>query len=53
MTNANQVYRQAANSPAARHANEAAKEARESVKSAAESAKSTGESVREDVSEFV
>ena len=52
MTTANQAFRQAANSPAGRHASEAAKEARESVKSTAEAAKSTAESVVDDVSEF-
>ena len=43
MTTTSQAYRNAANSPAGRHASEAAKEARESVKSAAHSAKETAE----------
>ena len=47
MTTPSQAYRNAANSPAGRHAAEAAKEARDSVKSAAHSAKETAEEVGE------
>ncbi|MGE5260798.1 MAG: hypothetical protein ACM3MH_07960 [Actinomycetota bacterium] len=53
MTTTSSAFKNAANSPAGRHATEAAKEMRESVKSAAEQAKSSGETLVDQMSETV
>jgi ElaB/YqjD/DUF883 family membrane-anchored ribosome-binding protein len=52
MTTANQAFRQAANSPAGRHAAKSAKEARDAVRSAADSARSVAEDFADTASDY-